>query len=97
MRELKLDQRLYVKSMVEKFGIEKASRKPACSAVPTLSKADEPQTPQEKKYMLNFPYWEAVRARTWMSTMARPYFTSAVRDVASFCKTPGLAHKKAVL
>ena len=40
-RELKLDQRSHVKSMVEKFGVEKASRVPASSGVPTFSKADE--------------------------------------------------------
>ena len=60
--ELKLDQRLYVKSMVEKFGVKKASRVPASSGVPTLSKADKPQTPEEKKDMLKFPYREAVGA-----------------------------------
>ena len=32
------------------------------SGVPTLSNTDEPQTPEEKKYMLKFPYWEAVGA-----------------------------------
>ena len=47
--EWKLDQRLHVRSMVETFGLKKASRVPASSGVPTLSKADEPQTPEEKK------------------------------------------------
>ena len=58
--ELKIDQRLYVESMVERFGVKKTSRVPASSGVPTLSKVDEPQTPAEKKYMLKFPYREAV-------------------------------------
>ena len=52
--ELKLDQRLYVKLMVEKFGVKKASRVPASSGVPTLSKTDEPQT-LEKKEILEVP------------------------------------------
>ena len=50
-REVKRDQRLYVKSLVQKFGEEKTSRIPASSGVPTLSKADEPQTPEKKKEM----------------------------------------------
>ena len=58
-RNLKLDQHLYLKSMVKKFGVEKASRIPASSGVPTLSKADEPQTSKEKE-MPNFLYQEAV-------------------------------------
>ena len=50
--ELKLDKRLYVKLMVGKLAMKKASRVPASSGVPTLSKADEPQTPEDKKDML---------------------------------------------
>ena len=50
-RELKLDQHLYLKSMVKTFGVEKASRIPTCSGVPSLSKADEPKTPEEKEEM----------------------------------------------
>ena len=48
-RELKLDQHLYVKSKVEKFGIKKASRILASSGVSFISKADEPQTPEKKE------------------------------------------------
>ena len=61
-RELKLDQRFYVKLMVEKFSVEKASKVSASSGVLTLSNADEPQDPEEKKYMLKFPDREAVGA-----------------------------------
>ena len=57
-RELKLDQHLYVKSMVENFSVKKANRIPALSGVPTLSKADDPQTPEEKEEMSKFPYPE---------------------------------------
>ena len=54
-RELKLDQHLYVKLMMKKFGIEKASSIPASSGVPTLSKADELQTSEEKEELLMLP------------------------------------------
>ena len=83
--------------MVEKFGVEKASRIPASSGVPTLSKADESQTLEEKEDMLIFPYQEAVGALIWMATITRPGIACAVRAVVRFCENPELAHKKAVL
>ena len=41
-RELKLDQHLCVESMVKRFDVKKATKIPAASGVPTLSKADGP-------------------------------------------------------
>ena len=58
----KLDQSLYMESMMENFGVKKASRLPGSSEVSTLSNADELQTPEETRDMLKFPYWEAVGA-----------------------------------
>ena len=46
--ELKLDQHLYVKSMVEKFGVQKASWVPMSSEVPTLSKQMSRKTRRRK-------------------------------------------------
>ena len=48
-REFKLDQHVYVTSTMETFGVKKASRIPASSGVLNVSKADEPQTPEEKE------------------------------------------------
>ncbi|CAN0465889.1 unnamed protein product, partial [Ascophyllum nodosum] len=59
-RELKLDQHLYVESMVKRFDIRKATTIPAALGVPTLSKVDEPWNPEEKEEMRKFPYREAV-------------------------------------
>ena len=66
--ELKLDQHLYV---VNIFDVKKATKIPAASGVPTLSKADEPRNPEEKGEMRKFPYWEAVGALMWTATMTR--------------------------
>ena len=41
--ELKLDQHLYVESMVKRFDVKRASKIPAASGVSTLSKADKPR------------------------------------------------------
>ena len=71
-RELKLDQHLYVESMVKRFDVKKVTKIPAASGVPTLSKADEPRNPEEKEEMKKFPYREAVGALMWTATMTRP-------------------------
>ena len=96
-REMKLDQHLYVESMVKRFDVKKATKIPAASGVPTLSKADGPQNPEEKEEMRKFPYREAVGALMWTATMTRPDIACAVRAVARFCKKPWPAHKKAVM
>ena len=94
-RELKLDQHLYVESMVKRFNVKKETKIPAASGVPTLSKADEPRNLEEKEEMRKFPYREAVGALMWTATMTRPDIACAVRAVARFCENPG-PHKKAV-
>ena len=43
-----LGRKFKLKSMVETFGVEKASGIPASWGVPTFSNADEPQTTKEK-------------------------------------------------
>ena len=55
-RELKLDQHLYVESMVKRFDVKKATKIPTASGLPTLSKADEPRNPEDKEEMRKFPY-----------------------------------------
>ena len=96
-RELKPDQHLYMESMVKSFDVKRATKIPAASGVPTLSKADEPRNPEEKGEMRKFPYREAVGALMWTATMTRPDIACAVRAVTRFCKNPGPAHKKAVM
>ena len=93
-RELKLDQHLYVESMVKRFDVKKATKIPAASGVPTLSKADELWNPEKKGELRKFPYREAVGALMWTATMTRPDIACAVRAVAGF---PGPAHKKVVM
>ena len=59
-RELKLDQHLYVESMVKRLGVKNATKIPTASGVPTVSTADEPRNPEKKEEMRKFPYREAV-------------------------------------
>ena len=93
--ELKLDQHLYVKSVMETFGVQKASRAPASSEVPTRSKADEPQT-QEKYNMLKIPYRDAIGRLMWTATMTRPDIEGVVRTVAGFVKLWTVAQRGGV-
>ena len=95
--ELKLDQHFYVESMVKRFGVKKATKIPAASGVPTLSKADEPRNPEEKEEMRKFPYRDVVGALMWTATMTRPDIACAIRAVVRFCENSGPAHKKAVM
>ena len=64
---------------------------------PTLSNADELQTPEEKKEMLKFPYREVVEAFMWTAPMTRSDVACEVRAVARFCEKPELVHKKEAL
>ncbi|CAN0309900.1 unnamed protein product, partial [Ascophyllum nodosum] len=96
-RDLKLDQHLYVEPMVKRFDVKKATKIPAASGAPTLSKADEPRNPEDKEEMRNFPYREAVGAHMWMATMTGPDIACAICAVARFCENPGPVHKKAVM
>ena len=96
-RELKFDKYLYVESMIKRFDVKKATKIPAASEVPKLSKADGPRNPEEKEEMRKFPYREAVGALMWTARMTRPDIAYAVRAVARFCENPVPAHKKAVM
>ncbi|CAM9245554.1 unnamed protein product, partial [Ascophyllum nodosum] len=96
-RELKLDLHLYIESMVKRFDFKKASKIPAASGVPTLSKADEPQNAEEEEEMRKFPYRKAVGALMWTATMTRSDIACAIRAVGRFCENPGPAHNKAVM
>ena len=81
-----LEANFEVKSMVEKFGVEKASRTPAYSRVPALSKRTSRKLQRRKGDMLKFPYREAIGALMWTETTIRPDIACAVRAVARFWK-----------
>ena len=95
--ELKLDQHLYVESMINRFEARKATKIPAAWGVPTLSKADEPRNSEEKGEMRKSPYRETAGALMWTATMTWPDIACTVRAVARFFENPGPAHKKAAL
>ena len=79
-----------VKSMVEKFGVQKARGHQLFRGGQSFLQANEPQTPEEEEYMFKFPYREAMGALIWTPTMTRPDVACALRAVARFWN-PGLA------
>ena len=81
-REVQHDQHLYVKSMVETFGVDKARSIADSSEVPTLSNADELQTSEEKGDMSEFSYRKIVGALMWPAVMTRPDIACGVRTMA---------------
>ena len=85
-RELKFDQHLYVKWMVETFGVAKASKMRASSGVQTSQKQITLEGKEEK---VKLPYWA--------TAITRPDIACAVRAVAKFCENLGLAHKNEML
>ena len=86
-----LGEKFKVKSMVEKFGVEKARRTSASSGVPILSPSGLAANSGGRGRCVEVPYQEAVGALMWMATMTRPDIACAVPAVIRFWN-PGLAH-----
>ena len=82
--------------MMETFGIQTASRTPAPSGVTTLSKADGPQTPEEKEDIFNVPIPGGSGGAHVDGNDDTSHIVYAVRAVARFCGNPGLAHDNRV-
>ena len=91
-----LRRKFQVKSMVATFGTEKASRTPAVSGVTILSKADGPQTPEEKENIFNVPIPGGREGAHVDGNDDASHIVCVVRAVARFCGNPGLAHKNRV-
>ena len=85
-----------MKSLVETFGTEKPSRTSAFSGVTTLSKADGPQTPEEKKYIFHVPIPGGRGGDHVDGNDDTSHIVCVVRAVARFCGNSGLAHDNRV-
>ena len=79
-----LGDKFKVKSMVEKFGVEKTTRTSVYSGSQPSLQVDKSQTPEEEEDMLKLPYREAVRALMWTATMTRPDIACAVLAMTRF-------------
>ena len=92
---LKFDQRQYIRTVAERFGVTKTSAIPSAAGGKALSKSDGPQTDAEAEEMRRIPYREIVGALMWAATMTRPDISFAAHQLAKFNDNPGLSHWRA--
>ena len=90
---LSFEERFEVKSMVEKFGVEKAEGHQLLRWCQHSLQVNEPQTPEEEEDMLGFPYRKALGVLMWTATITRPDIACAVNAWTRFWN-PGLCNTK---
>ena len=95
-RTLTLSQRQYIVDLLEHYGMSD------CVAVSTpldsnlkLSKADCPQTDEDKAAMRAYPYAQLVGSIMYLAIATRPDISYAVGLLGRYSANPGLAHWKA--
>ena len=78
---IRLSQEAYVESLIKRFDVQSISDIPASSGADLGPKQDDEQGG-------DWPVREAVGSLMWLSTMARPDITNAVRSVARYAHEP---------
>lgn len=94
---ISVDQSLYLKNMLKRFGMEdckKASTPFALGQI--LTKDMSPKSEEERETMKKVPYREAVGCLLYASQGTRPDICHAVGIVSRFSNDPGQAHWIAV-
>lgn len=90
---LYLSQKQYILDILSKFKMEE------CKPVQTpmefglkLSKAQSPQSEEEREYMKDIPYREAVGCLMYLAQISRPDIYHVVHKLSQFNTNPGKAH-----
>ena len=95
--DIHLSQRSYLEQMLERFGFR--SSKPRQTPLPTgliLTESHSPQTDEDKHYMKDKPYREALGSLMWAQAATRPDLSYAVGLLARFQSNPRPAHWRAL-
>ena len=95
--KITIDQELYIKQVLEKFGMTNC--KPVTTpmnASEKISKEDSPQSEEEKDYMKNVPYQEAIGSLMYLAQCTRPDIIYAVNKLSRYNTNPGPKHWSAV-
>ena len=94
---IKLSQKRYIQDMLESFGMSdcNGSITPLSPSL-YLSKQDCPSTDEDKRYMEQFRYREAVGSLLRLANGTRPDIAYAVAQVAKFMSNPGKPHWAAI-
>lgn len=96
-RTIHLSQHQYIVDMLERYGMD------SCNSVLTpmehglrLSKKQGPQTEEDREFMKDKPYLNAVGSLMYLAVTTRPDIQYAVSALARFNSNPGPAHWNAV-
>ncbi|KAE9283884.1 hypothetical protein PF008_g27291 [Phytophthora fragariae] len=92
-RTLGISQKAYSESIIKKFGQENA--KPCLTQLEPgvqLTKADEPQTEEDKAKMKSTPYRSLVGSLMYLACGTRPDISVAVAKLNRFLENPGENH-----
>jgi len=94
---VELSQRQYVIEILDRFAMS------SCASVTMpmapglrLSRADSPQTGEERATMADVPYGNAVGALLYLATSTRPDILFTVATLCRFIANPGVKHWNAV-
>ena len=97
MNKLWIDQEKYANEVLEKYRMENC--KPISTPLDAnhnLSKDMSPQTEEEKQFMQNIPYREAIGSLLFLSQISRPDIYYAVNVLSQFNSNSGIKHWQAV-
>ena len=90
-----LDQSQYIRVILERFNMSQAKPMPTPADHNTrLSKADSPQTEEERSIMRKKPFRSLVGALLYLRH-TRPDVANATRELTKFVQDPGIKHWKA--
>ena len=95
---ISLSQTAYLQRVLERFGMVNCN--PKSTPLPpgiSLSESDSPNTEEDKHYMKDKPYCEALGSCMWAQVGMRPDIAFAVSVLSRFQSNPGPAHWKAML
>jgi len=93
-----IQQHKYLASILDKYLDSEVTwlDTPADAKI-VLTQSYCPESQEEKDYMQEVPYREAIGSLLWLSLGTRPDITYAVSQAAKFSANPGIEHWKAVI
>lgn len=95
---ISLSQEAYLRRVLERFGMLQCNAKstPLPSGI-ALSESESPRTEDDRQYMKDKPYREALGSCMWAQVATRPDISFALSVLSRFQANPGPAHWKAML
>ena len=94
---ISISSRPYLERILARYGMSDCNPKSTPLAVGLeLTSAQSPSTPEERAFMADEPYSEAVGSIQHAANTTRPDIAYSVNRLAAFLQNPGTAHWKAV-